>query len=107
MPRQTREVGTYVLSNSNLQVRYRNKNQAVEMVILDAFGTCISIIPENNCTTQNMVIEGRLYRLNNGRIANWKQKSAEIAKIAKSATKAKTKAKTIKANVKPKLKSDA
>jgi|TARA_R110000850_G_scaffold244474_1_gene369318 hypothetical protein len=109
MARQVREVGTFVLNNSNLQVRYRNEGHAVEMVILDAFGTCVAIVPKNNCTTQNAVIEGRLFRLNNGRIANWKQKSAEIAKLANTPVKTKTKAKakTIKANVKPKLKSVA
>jgi len=107
MARHTREVGTFVLSNSNLQVRLRNKGQAVQMIIADAFGSTIAIIPVNNSGAINALMEGRCYRLLNGRLATWSQKAKEIARIAKSATKAKTKAKTIKANVKPKLKSVA
>lgn len=118
MARQVREVGTFVLSNSNLQVRYRNKGQSVEMIISDAFGTCVAIVPKNNCTTQNAVIEGRLFRLKNGRIASWEQKSAEVAERveptakakAKAKAKIKAKAKLVKSKVittKPKLKSVA
>ena len=109
MAKHIREVGTFVLSNSNLQVRLRNKGQAVQMIIADAFGSTIAIIPVNNSGAINALMGGRCYRLLNGRLATWSQKAKEIAKIAKSATKAKTKAKThtIKANVKPKLKSVA
>jgi len=109
MARHVREVGTFVLSNSTLEIKFRNKGESVQVIIADAFGSTIAIIPVNNSGAINALMEGRCFRLLNGRLATWAQKAREIAKIAKGATKTKTKAKTktIKANVKPKLKSVA
>jgi len=109
MARHVREVGTFVLSNSTLEIKFRNKGESVQVIIADAFGSTLAIIPINNSGAINALMEGRCFRLLNGRLATWAQKAREIAKIAKGATKTKTKAKTktIKANVKPKLKSVA
>ena len=111
MARHVREVGTFVLSNSTLEIKFRNKGESVQVIIADAFGSTLAIIPINNSGAINALMEGRCFRLLNGRLATWTQKAREIAKIAKGATKTKTKtkakAKTIKANVKPKLKSVA
>ena len=67
------------------------------MIIADAFGSTIAIIPVNNSGAINALMEGRCYRLLNGRLATWSQKAKEIAKIAKNATR--TKPKPFKAKV--------
>ncbi len=101
MARHKREVTRAIINNTMVEKRSCNQGNEEQIVIKDAFGGVLVIVPKSKSGMINAMYNGTASRSVFGPFMTLAQKQKETAKLAKIGAKtlARTKTKPIKAKV--------